>query len=51
MKKAFYRSRGMDFPAVLKLIEDLFSPVFNSGDAIEGISAFLEKREPKWKAC
>ena len=51
MKEAFYRSRGMDFPAVLKLIEDLFSPVFNSGDAIEGRSAFLEKRKPKWKAC
>jgi 1,4-dihydroxy-2-naphthoyl-CoA synthase len=43
-------SRGMGLPAILKLIEDLFTPVFNSGDAVEGRSAFLEKHKPKWKA-
>ncbi len=50
MKEAFYRSRGMDFPAVLKLIEELFTPVFSSEDAVEGKSAFLGKRKPNWKA-
>ena len=50
MKEAFYRSRGMDFPAVLKLIEELFTPVFSSEDAVERKSAFLGKRKPNWKA-
>jgi len=49
MKEAFYSSRGMEFSGVLKLMEEIFAPVFRSGDAVEGKSAFLEKRKPKWK--
>ena len=30
---------------------EILNPVFASKDAIEGATAFAEKRKPNWKGC
>jgi enoyl-CoA hydratase/carnithine racemase len=49
MKEVFHRSREMDSPSKLALLEQIFTPVMNSEDAAEGKRAFQEKRKPQWK--
>lgn len=49
MKEVFQRSREMDSINKLALLEEIFTPVWNSEDATEGKRAFLEKRKPQWK--
>jgi enoyl-CoA hydratase len=33
-----------------KRTNELMMPVFESGDAVEGATAFAEKRKPVWKS-
>jgi enoyl-CoA hydratase/carnithine racemase len=49
MKEVFQRSREMDATSKLSLLEQIFTPVWNSEDAAEGRKAFQEKRKPQWK--
>jgi enoyl-CoA hydratase/carnithine racemase len=38
----------MDFDSALPFLRDQLNACLQSADAKEGISAFLEKREPQW---
>jgi enoyl-CoA hydratase/carnithine racemase len=48
-KEAFYRTLDLPFAAALAELRDLLTIVARSEDAQEGISAFLEKRAPRWR--
>ncbi len=47
-KPAFYRQLEMDRPAAYELAERMMLSDLLAGEAQEGISARLEKREPRW---
>ena len=47
-KPAFYRQLDMDRPAAYDFAQRVMVENLMAEDAREGISAFLEKREPKW---
>ena len=47
-KPAFYRQLDMDRPAAYGFAQRVMVENLMAEDAQEGISAFLEKREPKW---
>jgi len=48
---AFVRdSRGLDAAAASRLAADARKPVFEGPDFREGVTAFREKRPPRWKA-
>jgi enoyl-CoA hydratase/carnithine racemase len=47
-KRAFYRQLELDRPAAYQLAQGVMVQNLLAEDAQEGISAFLEKREPKW---
>lgn len=49
-RDAFYASLSLPDPLALEFLQAELSVLVRSEDAIEGISAFLEKREPRWKA-
>lgn len=49
-RDAFYASLWMPDAAALDFLHAELSVLVRSEDAAEGISAFLEKREPRWKA-
>jgi cyclohexa-1,5-dienecarbonyl-CoA hydratase len=49
-KKAFYAWDAMHFDKGLARAENIcFEELMRTEDAVEGVSAFLEKREPRWK--
>ena len=47
-KPAFYRQLDMDRPAAYDFAQQVMVENLMAEDAHEGITAFLEKREPKW---
>lgn len=47
-KPAFYRQLEMDRPSAYKMAQRVMVENLLDQDAKEGISAFLEKREPQW---
>ena len=47
-KKAFYQQVELDRPAAYRLAQRVMVENLLEEDAHEGISAFLEKRQPKW---
>ncbi len=47
-KEAFYRQLQLDRPAAYALAQRTMVENLLAGDAQEGITAFLDKREPKW---
>jgi enoyl-CoA hydratase/carnithine racemase len=47
-KRAFYRQLELDRPAAYQLAQRVMVQNLLAEDAQEGISAFLEKRDPKW---
>ena len=48
-KKAFYKQLEMPLKEAYKYTSKIMSENMMALDAKEGISAFLEKRTPKWK--
>ena len=49
-KKAFYAWDAMHFDKGLARAENIcFEELMHTEDAVEGVRAFLEKREPQWK--
>jgi enoyl-CoA hydratase/carnithine racemase len=48
-KQAFYQQIGMDLASAYRLTAEVMTENMMAFDAIEGIGAFIEKREPKWQ--
>jgi enoyl-CoA hydratase/carnithine racemase len=48
-RDAFYTMADMEFDQALSYLQSMLSINLGTEDAIEGVRAFLEKREPEWK--
>jgi enoyl-CoA hydratase/carnithine racemase len=48
-KESFYRAQDMGFEESLAYLNAMLSVDLQSEDVVEGVSAFLQKREPEWK--
>ena len=48
-KQAFYEQIGLDLAGAYRLTAEIMTENMMAFDAIEGIGAFIEKREPKWQ--
>ena len=48
-KRTFYQQLELDRPAAYEIAQRVMLQNLQSHDAREGISAFLDKREPEWK--
>jgi len=49
-KRAVKQHIGLDFPAALRGVSDLFlNTLMKTADTLEGITSFEEKRKPVWK--
>ncbi|UCG65479.1 MAG: hypothetical protein JSW12_23395 [Deltaproteobacteria bacterium] len=48
-KTAFYTMSDMEFEKALEYSDEMFAELCTTEDALEGIQAFREKREPVWK--
>jgi enoyl-CoA hydratase/carnithine racemase len=46
--EAFYAQSDMDFEAALPYLQEMLMKALSTDDFTEGISAFMEKRSPKW---
>ncbi|MGI6452406.1 MAG: enoyl-CoA hydratase/isomerase family protein [Syntrophomonadaceae bacterium] len=49
IKTAFYKGQNLDYEQLVSIMEELFPPIMNSEDVLEGRDSFFEKREPVWK--
>jgi enoyl-CoA hydratase/carnithine racemase len=47
-KKSFYASEDMDYQKAFEYMNEAFARLCSADDAKEGVSAFLEKRQPNW---
>jgi enoyl-CoA hydratase/carnithine racemase len=48
-KKAFYAAADLDYYKAFEYMNEAFARLCTAEDAKEGVSAFLERREPEWK--
>jgi enoyl-CoA hydratase/carnithine racemase len=48
-RRAFYTMRDMEYEKALEYLSSVLAINTMAEDVVEGISAFLEKREPHWK--
>ena len=48
-KQSFYRAEDMAFREAIDYLAAMFTVCLESEDAVEGVTAFLQKRAPEWK--
>jgi enoyl-CoA hydratase len=48
-KRSFYRAEDMSFSDGLDYLAGMLTVCLESEDAVEGVTAFLQKRKPEWK--
>jgi enoyl-CoA hydratase len=48
-KRSFYRAEDMDTTGALDYLAGMLTVCLSSEDTIEGVTAFIEKRDPEWK--
>lgn len=48
-KRSFYAAEDMDMGSALEYLSGMLTVCLESEDTIEGVTAFLEKRQPQWK--
>jgi len=48
-KQAFYTMSDMEFDKAMEYSDEMFAELCTIDDALEGINAFKERREPVWK--
>jgi enoyl-CoA hydratase len=48
-KRSFYRAEDMAFRDALDYLSGMLTVCLESEDTIEGVTAFLQKRDPQWK--
>lgn len=48
-KRSFYSAEDMDMGPALEYLSGMLTVCLESEDTIEGVTAFLEKRQPEWK--
>lgn len=48
-REAFYRTMDMEFEKAIRTVGDVVAIVAGLKDSIEGISAYVEKREARWE--
>jgi enoyl-CoA hydratase/carnithine racemase len=48
-RRAFYTMRDMEYDKALEYLSSMLAINTMAEDVAEGISAFLEKRQPRWK--
>lgn len=48
-KQSFYRAEDMSFREAIDYLAAMFTVCLESEDAVEGVTAFLQKRDPEWK--
>ena len=48
-RDSFYRVLEMDADAALSYLQGMLTVTTQTDDAAEGVAAFAEKREPKWR--
>jgi enoyl-CoA hydratase/carnithine racemase len=48
-KRSFYAAEDMSFPDALEYLSGMLTVTLESEDTVEGVTAFLEKRDPNWK--
>ncbi len=49
MKRLIHKGHHLDYEAIMKLSDEIVSPVVKSEDTKEALKAFAEKRKPVWK--
>lgn len=48
-KRSFYRAEDMSFDDSIDYLAGMLTVCLESEDTVEGVTAFLEKRDPQWK--
>lgn len=48
-KKSFYKAADLEYAKAFEMVNNHFAMLCTTEDASEGVDAFLNKREPKWK--
>jgi enoyl-CoA hydratase/carnithine racemase len=48
-KTALYAMQDLPYHQSIDYLTELFAALSSTEDALEGITAFLEKRKPEWK--
>lgn len=50
-KRAFYMAEDMPYEKQFAYMNEVFARLCTTKDAKEGVQAFFEKRDPRWKGC
>lgn len=49
IKEVFYRGQVLDYEQLVSIMEEVYPPIMNSEDVLEGRDAFFQKRDPVWQ--